>query len=585
HQDLPFDRLVEALNPTRNLAHQPLFQVMLAFADIEEDTTTAFADADVTARIVEAPHALFDLTLNLVGLRTAADEPAGVEGHLRYASDLFDRVTVEALAARLVRILEAVAADPDRHIADIDILSERERHQVLVEWNRTEHFEPATLPELFEAQVEATPDNIAVEFEDQALTYAELNARANQLAWYLISQGIGPEDIVALAIPRSADLVVAALGIMKAGAAYLPLDPEYPTERLRRIVERTSPAYVMPGDTVSSLSADASRSISWAHVEQRVAGHPQGNPRGTDRKQALTPLHPAYVIYTSGSTGEPKAIAMPHQGMVNMLREHAAAFPATSPGWRCSQYMAIGFDAAVQEIFGTLTTGKTLVIPDDDLRIDMDELSAWLIDQKVNELHAPNLVIEALTAAFVRRGTREDELRLLVQGGEALLLGPNVRRFFEERPEARLANVYGPAETHAVTMHLIGEEDPSSWPPAAALGKPMSNTRLYVVDKRLEPMPPGVVGELYIAGDGVARGYLDNPALTAERFVACPFLGKGERMYRTGDLVRWTTTGVLEYVQRADHQVKIRGFRIEPGEIESVLTDHPGVTRAVVLVR
>ncbi|MFH7339449.1 amino acid adenylation domain-containing protein [Streptomyces sp. KHY 26] len=586
HQDLPFDRLVEALNPTRNLAHQPLFQTMLAFADTEEDVSTAFAGAGVVARGVESPHALFDLTLNLVGLKTVADESAGVEGNMRYASDLFDRGTVEAFAARLVRILEAVAADPDQHIADIDVLSEQERHQVLVEWNRTErHVDPATLPELFEAQVQATPDAVAVEYEDQTLTYAELNARANQLAWYLISQGIGPEDIVALAIPRSPELVIAALGIMKAGAAYLPLDPGNPAERLRRIVQRTSPACVIHGHTVPALCADANRSLSWAFVEQHVAVHPRTNPRSTDRRQALTSLNLAYVIYTSGSTGEPKAIAMPHRGLVNMLREHAAAFPATSSGWRCAQYMAIGFDAAVQEIFGTLTTGKTLVIPDDELRIDMDKLSGWLIDRSVNEFHAPNLVIEALTAAFERSGTRDDELRLLVQGGEALILGASVRLFFAQRPDARLANVYGPAETHAVTMHLVGEGAPSTWPPAAALGKPMGNTRLYVLDERLEPMPPGVIGELYVAGDGVAQGYLGNPALTAERFVACPFLSEGQRMYRTGDLVRWTADGVLEYVQRADHQVKIRGFRIEPGEIESVLTSHPGVTRTVVLVR
>ncbi|MGW2572929.1 amino acid adenylation domain-containing protein [Streptomyces sp. NPDC001537] len=583
HQDLPFDQLVEAINPTRSLAHQPLFQVMLAF---QNNNLAEWKLTGVTASAlqVEGEVAKFDLTLSVGESSPEEGSHPGLEGTLHYASDIFDRGTVEALAARLVLILEAVAAEPDQRITDIDVLSERERHQVLVEWNHTERFEQPPLPDVFEAQVEAAPDNIAVEYEDHSLTYAELNARANQLAWYLISRGIGPGDVVALAIPRSAGLVVAALGTMKAGAAYLPLDPDQPAERIRQILERASPAGVIHGNTVSPLPSSSDRSLPWARVEQLAAGYSQRNPRNVDRKRPVTPLDSAYVIYTSGSTGEPKAISMPHRGMANMLREHAAAFPATSPEWRCSQYMAIGFDSAVQEIFGTLTTGKTLVIPSDDLRIDMDKLSDWLIDRKVNEFHAPNLVIEALTAAFVRRGTREDKLRLLVQGGEALILGPSVRRFFEERPGARLANVYGPAETHAVTMHLIDEEDPRSWPPAAALGKPMGNTRLYVLDERLVPTPPGVIGELYIAGVGLARGYLNRPGLTAERFVACPF-GTGERMYRTGDLVRWRPDGQLEYIERADHQVKIRGFRVEPGEIESVLTDRPDVTRAVVQVR
>ncbi|MFF1527748.1 amino acid adenylation domain-containing protein [Streptomyces sp. NPDC058284] len=584
HQDLPFDHLVEAINPTRSLAHQPLFQVMLAFQnnDIAEWELT---DVTASALQVESDVAKFDLTLSVGESFPEEGRLPGLEGTLHYASDIFDRVTAEALAARLVLILEAAAADPDQRITDIDILSERERHQVLAEWNHTERSERPPLPDVFEAQAAATPDNIAVEHEDHSLTYAELNTQANQLAWYLISRGIGPEDIVALAIPRSADLVVAALGTLKAGAAYLPLDPEHPAERIRLILERASPACVLQGNTLSPLlSSGSDHTLPWARVEQLAAGYSQRNPRDVDRTRPLTPVDSAYVIYTSGSTGEPKAITMPHRGLANMLREHAAAFPATSPEWRCSQYMAIGFDSAVQEIFGTLTAGKTLVIPSNDLRIDMDRLSAWLIDRKVNEFHAPNLVIEALTAAFGRRGTREDELRLLVQAGEALILGPSVRRFFEERPDARLANVYGPAETHAVTMHVIDEEDPRCWPPAAALGRPMGNTRLYVLDERLEPMPPGVVGELYVAGVGLARGYLNRPGLTAERFVACPF-GTGERMYRTGDLVRWRPDGQLEYLERADHQLKIRGFRVEPGEIEAVLTDHPDVTRAVVQAR
>ncbi|MFJ2766915.1 amino acid adenylation domain-containing protein [Streptomyces sp. NPDC087300] len=556
HQDIPFEHLVELLNPQRTLAHHPLFQTMLAW----QNTTDAVLDLpglSVSPVSAGTGTSRTDLTFSIAEHRTAEGGPNGIDGQVEFSTDIFDRRTVEALTDRLGRILTAAVTDPDQPVGDIDLLSEEEHHQAVTLWNDTAHEVPqASLAELFENQAVRTPDRVAVADQGTELTYAQLNSRANKLAHHLITLGAGPEHVIALKLPRTTEMVIAVLAILKTGAAYLPIDPQYPTDRIQFMLDDAQPLTTIE----HTINTD---------------GHPDTNPVVPDRNA----LHPAYLIYTSGSTGRPKGVAVSDGAMVNLLSWHSSELPCSRPT-RTAQFAALSFDVSVQEILSAVLFGKTLVIPPDEVRYSPDELVDWLDEQRIDELFAPNLVIDALALSAVTRGRELPALREVVQAGEALTLGPQVRAFFRQVPGRRLRNNYGPSETHVVTSHTL-PADVSAWPSSAAIGVPVRNIRAYVLDERLRPVGTGVTGELYIAGAGLARGYANRPSLTAERFIACPF-ESGQRMYRTGDLVRRGTDGQLHYVRRADQQVKVRGFRIEPGEIEAVLTEHPDVAQAVV---
>ncbi|MGW2229719.1 amino acid adenylation domain-containing protein [Streptomyces formicae] len=557
HQDIPFEHLVEILNPQRTLAHHPLFQTMLAW----QNTADAVLDLprlSVTPVSAGTGTSRTDLTFSIAEHRTADGGPNGIDGQVEFSTDIFDRGTVEALTARLGRILTAAVADPDEPIGDIDLLSAAEHRQAVSGWNDTAREVPrASLADLFQDQAARTPGRTAVVQQGTELTYGQLNSRANRLAHHLIAQGAGPEQVVALKLPRSAEMVVAVLAVLKTGAAYLPIDPQYPDDRVQFMLDDARPLLVLDG---TGLDTPA---------------QPDTDPVAVTRD----PLHPAYVIYTSGSTGRPKGVAVPDGAMVNLLSWHSGELPCARPT-RTAQFSSLSFDVSVQEILSAVLFGKTLVIPPDDVRYGPDELVDWLDEQRVDELFAPNLVIDALAHAAVTRERELPALREVVQAGEALTLSPHVRAFFRQVPGRRLRNNYGPSETHVVTSHTL-PADVSAWPSSPAIGTPVPNVRAYVLDERLRPVGTGVTGELYIAGAGLARGYTNRPALTAERFIACPF-EDGQRMYRTGDLVRRSADGQVHYVRRADQQIKVRGFRIEPGEIESVLAEHPGVAQAVV---
>ncbi|MBB1243605.1 amino acid adenylation domain-containing protein, partial [Streptomyces durbertensis] len=491
---------------------------------------------------------------------------------LDHRADVLDARGAEELLGRLERFLADFAAHPDRPVGRLDLLTPEERHRVVHEWNGTTTEEAAapagrTLPELFEAQVARTPDGTALLFEGLALGYAELNRRANRLARWLVARGAGPERTVAVRMPRSLDLYVAVLAVLKSGAAYLPVDPEYPAERIAYMMRDSGATLVL---TEQEL-ADADLSIL-----------DDGDLTDAERVFPLLPAHPGYVIYTSGSTGRPKAVVMPQAGLVNLLDWHHREIPG-GPGTTVAQFASLSFDVAAQEILSALLYGKTLAVPTEDVRRSAAALVGWLEEHRVNELYAPNLVIEAVAEAANEQDRILPELLHVVQAGEALTAGPVVRRFCSAVPGRRLHNHYGPAETHVVTgVELPG--DPVDWPGALPIGVGVGNVRLYVLDGFLRPVPVGVVGELYVAGVGVARGYAGRAGLTAGRFVADPF-GCGGRMYRTGDVVRWGVGGVLEFVGRVDDQVKVRGFRVEPGEVESVLVGLSGVSRAAVVVR
>ncbi|MER5528768.1 non-ribosomal peptide synthase/polyketide synthase [Streptomyces sp. NPDC002677] len=544
HQDLPFDSVVEALNPPRVAGRNPLFQVMLGYhfrPDGDPDVlglATEWFDMDTGM-------AKFDLHFTYV------DESDRVVLLLEYATDLFDHTTGERLAARAIRLLARAAAEPDLPVRDLDVLDEDERARILTDWNATAHPVPSgTLPELFRAQAARTPDATALVFEEQRLSYAELDARVEHTARVLAGLGAGPERTVAVALPRSVDLAVALLAAHRAGAAYLPLDPDYPADRLALMVEDARPVCV---------------------IRDALPTGPEG-----ELPASYDPRHPAYVIYTSGSTGRPKGVVVPHEGIVNRLLWMQDAYRLDAED-RVLAKTPSSFDVSVWEFFWPLITGATLVVARPEGHRDPAYLARLIREQDVTTVH----FVPSMLQLFLEEPTAADctGLRRVMCSGEALPAA--VTRRFHEVVPAGLHNLYGPTEASVdVTAIEIGPGATS-----VPIGRPVWNTRLHVLDAGLRPVPPGVPGELYLAGVQLARGYLDRPGLTAERFVADPFGAPGERMYRTGDLARWTADGTVEYLGRTDDQVKVRGFRVELGEIGDVLAAHPAVAHATVAVR
>ncbi|MEV6276994.1 cyclopropane mycolic acid synthase family methyltransferase [Nocardia sp. NPDC051832] len=552
HQDAPFERIVELLNPPRSTAHHPLFQVSFALRH-NELPDPAIPGLRITPLPTPVRTAKFDLNFSLTGSAASG----GLAGEIEFATDLFDRATVEAIAARYVRVLEQVDADPDIRVGRVASLSAVESEQVLRSWNDTAAATPAlTVVELFERRVDRSPNSVAVVCADNRIDYAQLNSRANVLARALIGRGIGPESVVAVALPRTPDLIVALLAVLKAGAAYLPIDPAYPGDRTEFILADAAPELVL---------TDLARIAT--------AGVPETNPVDRDRVRAAHPDQPAYLIYTSGSTGKPKGVTVTHRNLTNMAvhdwpDDRGEVMLAHSP---------IMFDASAYEIWPTLATGRTLRIMSEAAH-DIDRIRRYLLDYDVQTMFATSPVLELFAEGDL--GCL-DRLRLLASGGE-VLSRPAVARILDRHRALRIANTYGPTETTvAATAHVVtfGDLPAGSTMP---IGAPLTNVRVYVLDGGLRPVPVGVVGELYIAGAQVARGYRGRPGLTSERFVACPF-GSGDRMYRSGDEVRWHRSGALEFVGRADDQVQIRGVRVEPGEVEAALLAHRAVDRAVVV--
>ncbi|MDI5962454.1 non-ribosomal peptide synthetase [Streptantibioticus silvisoli] len=572
HQDLPFERLVEELNPERSTARHPLVQVVLA---LQNNPPPILDLPGISGRMEQrrTPTAKFDLTFDLVERHGADGEPDGVDGVLEYSTDLFDRRTADGLAQRLVRILTAVAADPGQRIGRIELLSADESHRVLVERNATACDLPrATLAALIEAQVRRTPDETAVVSAAESLTYAELNARANRLARHLIARGIGPEQTVALALPRSVHMITALLAVVKAGAAYLPVAPDYPAERITFMIRDARPALVVTTDDARrDLPADGPGLLVLDDpLAARLSERPDHDVTDAERTAPLSVDHPAYVIYTSGSTGTPKGVAVTHRGIAAFSASAVDRFFVT-PDSRVLQFSSPSFDAAVLEVCMALPAGAALVVPPPG-PLAGEPLAEVLERDAVTHALIPPAALASVPAVGL------PALRTLIVGGEACS-AELVARWSAGR---RMVNAYGPTES-TVAATTSAPLAPS--PAAPPIGRPVRNTRVYVLDDGLRPVPDGVPGDLYIAGDGLARGYLGRPALTGERFVADPFGPAGSRMYRTGDIVAWTADGELRYAGRADGQVKIRGFRIELAEVAAVLARHEGVGESVVVVR
>ncbi|WUG22350.1 amino acid adenylation domain-containing protein [Streptomyces sp. NBC_00464] len=574
HQDLPFDRLVEALNPDRSLDRNPLFQVMLAF---QNNTQAAWDIAGVTTEDEPVPSdvAKFDLAFSIRGAADSGADATGFSGTLEYSADLFDRASADAMATRLMRLLRAVVADPDLRMGEVDVLGPEERQRVLSEWNDTSVEVPGlTFPELFEEQVARTPHAVAVVFEDLEVTYEELNARANRLARLLIARGVGPERIVALAVPRSVEMIVALLAVMKAGGAYLPIDTKYPADRIAYMLRDAEPALLLTlrGVDTHTLGAATERLVlDDPRTVEHLASYATSPVTDAHRLSPATVAHPAYVIYTSGSTGRPKGVVVTHTGVPSLAGQYIRAAGTTDAGSRVLQFSSPSFDMHVPDVLMALGAGAALVMAPAEQLLPGPGLERLITEHRITHLELPPAVLSVLPPDAL------PHVSTLMVAGEAL--SEELIRLWA--PGRTMINAYGPTE-FTVCATMSGPLVSGHVPP---IGRPNFNTHVYVLDEALQPVPAGVAGELYIAGPGLARGYLGRPATTAERFVADPFGPAGTRMYRSGDLVRWTDNGELEYVGRADHQVKVRGFRIEPGEIEAVLTSHESVARAVVTVR
>ncbi|BCU12466.1 non-ribosomal peptide synthetase [Microcystis aeruginosa] len=603
HQDLPFEMLVEALQTERNLSHTPLFQVMFVLQN------TPLSEIELTGLTIdslplEGEIAKFDLTLSMQNTET------GLMGVWEYNTDLFNSETIERMNGHFLTLLEGIITNPSEGISQLPLLTKVEQQQLLINWNNTEVDYPANkcIHQLFEEQVKRTPEAVAVVYSDQQLTYNELNCRANQLAHYLQSLGVKPEQLVGICLERSLEMIVGLLGILKAGAAYVPLDPEYPIERLSFMLEDAQLSVLLTQQKLGENLPQHQASIICLDTDwEKIAENSHSNPENT-----VTPDNLAYVIYTSGSTGKPKGVLVNHSNVVRLFAATDAWYNFNSQDvW--SLFHSYAFDFSVWEMWGALLYGGRLVVVPYLITRSPEAFYQLLCQEKVTILNQTPTAFrqliqaeESLKGSFpLSRGDRSSttdndlSLRLVIFGGEALeinSLQPWFQRHGDQCPQ--LVNMYGITETTVhVTYRPLSMTDLDST--ASVIGRPIPDLQVYLLDQYLQLVPVGVPGEMYVGGAGVTKGYLNRPELTKERFISSPFekdevippnpLNKGgnepSKLYKTGDLARYLPKGELEYLGRIDNQVKIRGFRIELGEIEALLASHPQIWETVVIVR
>ncbi|QRK08315.1 amino acid adenylation domain-containing protein [Archangium violaceum] len=575
HQDVPFEKVVEALQPARGLSHSPLFQAMFVMHNAPGGPLP-MADLTATPLEQESGTSKFDLTLTL------EDKEQGLKGSIEYSTDLFDAATISRMEGQLRLLLEGIVANPQERLSRFPLLTPAERHVLVAEWNQTraEYSREVRMHHLLEAQAERTPDAVALVMDARQLTYRELNTRANQLARYLRGRGVGPEVRVGICLERSPEMMVGLLGILKAGGAYVALDPATPRERLSFMMEDADIQLLLTTEPLLALFPDSHvRAVRVDTDREEIA-----RESGSNLHVPVSEDNLAYVIYTSGSTGRPKGIAMRHQPMSNMIAWTLRTSPF-QPGDRTLQFAPLSFDISVQESFCTWATGGTLVLLSEEVRRDAVSLLRLLVDQSIHRLFLPFVVFQQLTEVSRAFGLLPTEMKEVYTAGEQLVISPAVAEFFQKLPGCLLHNHYGPSEAHVISAYTL-RGPVSGWPTRPPVGKPLSNTEIYLLDRHMRPVPVGVPGEVYVGGDGLARGYLKRPELTAERFIPDPFSGRpGARLYRTGDLARHLPGGNLEFLGRIDNQVKVRGFRIELEEVEAVLGQHSDVREVVAMVR
>ena len=571
HQDLPFEKLVEAVQPVRDMSRTPVFQVAFELRD-ESVATLSLPELRVTPEPIAAVTSKYDLTLLLL---EKDGEPARLS--IEYSADLFEPSAMSRLLDHFEILLQAIVDDPGQSLSDLPLLNGAMQHQLLVEWNDTDVQLPDApmIHRRFEARVREVPDAIAVIVDDQQLTYRELNAKANQLARWLQAAAVRPDGLVGIFMERSLEMVIGILGVLKAGGAYLPLDPSYPPERLRFMLEDSSATVILTQQRLRSQLPATSAVVYSMEEEWQVLSQRSGENAVRD----VSVENLAYVIYTSGSTGRPKGAMLEHRAIANHMNWMCREFPLR-PGDAVLQKTPISFDASVWEFYAPLLSGARLVLARPGGQQDPDYLLGAIEQYGVTTLQVvPSLLRMLLEHADEGRGA---SLQRLFCGGEALTT--ELRERFFARFDAELHNLYGPTET--CIESIAWRCDRHGAEPTVPIGRPIDNTRVYLLDSSLRPTPIGVAGEVHIAGLGVGRGYLNRPDLTADRFIPDPFWTEsGRRFYKAGDLARYQPDATIEFLGRSDHQTKIRGFRIELGEIEAVLRQQPAVRDAVVVVR
>ncbi|MGV8871025.1 MAG: amino acid adenylation domain-containing protein [Rhodococcus sp. (in: high G+C Gram-positive bacteria)] len=576
HADMPFERVVEVVDPPRLQGVHPLVQVLLTFANFE---SSSFEIPGLTASSVDFDSAVakMDLQITVGEPQVQADGSLARSVEFVYATDLFEPDTAARLGRQFADVLGVVTKDSTVSVGDIELLEPTERAWLVDEINATGHAidSSTTLVSMFDAQVAESPDAVALRFDGASLTYREFDARSNRLARHLVSEGVGPEVRVAVAMQRSLDLMVALYAVIKAGGAYVPLDPEQPADRIRYILETSNVTLTL------STSRDAFPSAVGSAVlmdRLNLDSFSDAPLSDEDRVSSLTAGNGAYVLFTSGSTGKPKGVIIDHRAIVNRLLWMQDEYPLSASDV-VAQKTPVTFDVSVWELFWPLQVGATLAIAVPDGHRDPAYLAEFFASERVTVTH----FVPSMLAVFAAEPTAEraETLRLLFASGEALA-APTARSVQRVLPAVRVINLYGPTEAAVdVTFHEFTDADSAGVP----IGVPVFNTQVYVLDTRLRPVAVGAVGELYLGGTQLARGYARRPDLTSDRFVADPFSDGGSRVYRTGDLVRWTSNGEIEYIGRSDFQVKLRGLRIELGEIENQIVGGDSVSRAVVLVR
>ena len=559
HQDLPFEKLVEAVQPERHLSRSPLFQTKLLLQNFPTSVLD-LRELTLTFLDIERNSSPFDLVL-------AMTDGDYLTGWLQYSTELFDESTIKRMLKHYETLLEAIAANPEQRISELSLLDEAELDQLLRMSTGARESYPADtcVHKLIEPQVEKTPDAIALVFEDHELSYAELNRRANQLAHYLRNLGVVEEMVVGLCLERNVEMIVAVLGILKSGAAFLPLDPSYPMERIAFMLEDAQVAVLLSQESLlDSLPSHLAQVVCVDSDAEMIAAESAENPLTVATAENL-----AYVIYTSGSTGKPKGVMIRHGGLCNLIEVKLKTLDIR-PESRVLQFASLSFDVSIFEIFMTLPAGATLVLGRREVLMPGGELETLLRRQRVTTATLPPTVLRVLDE-------EQETLTVAIAAGEHIDK-KTADRWRQRSNGGRLMNAYGPTETTcATTLGEIG--------PVVTIGKPIANSEIYIISEGMQPAPIGVAGELYLGGVGIARGYLYRPELTAEKFIPNPFDSHGGRLYRTGDLGRWLANGEIEFLGRIDHQVKIRGYRIEAGEIETVLNSHPDVVTSLVMAR
>jgi len=562
HQDLPFEKLVEEIQPERDSGHNPLFQVAFVLQNAPMPILR-LPGLTLSSFEVDRKASTFDLTLEL------RESPDGINGRFEYNTDLFDAATISRMAGHFQTLLEGIVADPERRLSDLPLLPEAERRQLLVVWNDTQidYSVDSCIHELFEAQVERAPEAVAVVFEGEQLTYRELNRRANQLAHHLRKLGVEPETLVGICVERSLEMMVALLGILKAGGAYLPLDSAYPKERLAFMLEDSKVPVLLTQQRVTESLPDHGAKVIYLDTGWDAIAQEPGDNLDT----GVAPGNLAYVIYTSGSSGVPKGVMVQHQGLCNVSETQIKEF-GVGPGSRVLQFSSLSYDASIFEIVMGLCSGATLCLGTREALMPGPGLAQLMRDQAITIVVLPPSALAAVPAGEF------PALHTITVAGEAC----SVELLERWAAGRQFFNLYGPTEG-TIWATFTECTDGMGKPP---IGRPIANVQVYILDSHLGPLPVGVPGELHIGGVGVARSYLNRPELTAEKFIPNPFSDQpGARLYKTGDLVRYLPDGNIEFLGRIDNQVKIRGLRIELGEIETVLGNHPAVREAVVQLR